>query len=659
MPEIQILLPDGKQLSFDHEPTVLEVAQKIGPRLAKDTVGGQINDQPDILDLRTKLPNGTKLKIVRLQDEGGLEVIRHSAAHVLAQAVQEIWPEVKVTIGPVIESGFYYDFDSPRTFSESDFLLIEKKMAEIISRNLEIVRRDMSSKEAINTFKEMGERYKVELIEDLNVPEVGIYYQGPWFDLCRGPHLQSTGQIGVIKVTGTSGSYWRGDETRDALTRIYATAFRTQKELDEHLKNLEEAKSRDHRRLGVDLKLFRFHDYSPGAPFFTGRGSIIYNELVSYIRELYFKYDYQEVITPQIFDVEMFKTSGHYANYKDDMFFTRVMDESAAAALAPQAGIKPMNCPGHCALYSLDRYSYRDLPIRMADFGRLHRYERSGAMHGLTRVRSFCQDDGHIFCTQDQIKKEFQDFISLLNEVYSTLGMQEYKVYVATRPENRMGSDEMWDNAEAALKDGLNNLNIPFKIAPGDGAFYGPKVEIHFVDVMKRSWTLGTIQVDFNLPQAFGLKYFAEDNQSYPPVILHRAILGSLERFIGVYLEHVAGRFPTWLSPVQVQVITISEHQVEYAKRIVEALKAEKIRVELDIRSEKLGYKIREAQMMKVPYMVILGDQEVAAEKVALRMKDGSNQVLPLKEFIHSLKNEITTRSLESAFLRTNQEVSN
>ncbi|HVK61618.1 MAG TPA: threonine--tRNA ligase [Bdellovibrionales bacterium] len=649
MSAVRITLPDGKVLEFEREPSVLEVAQRIGAGLAKGTLGAKINGSKEIIDLRTPLKDGTKLEIVSTKSPDAVEVMRHSAAHVMAQAVQEIWPDVKVTIGPVIENGFFYDFDSPRPFAPEDLEKIEKKMEEIIKRDLPIVREEWDADKAIDTFVKMGENYKEEIISDLKAKgekTVGVYHQGQWFDLCRGPHVQSTGQIKSVKVMSLAGAYWRGDEKRPQLQRIYATAFADKKDLQEYLTRLEEAKKRDHRKLGKELGLFMFHPFAPGSPFFTGKGSIVYNELVNYIRSLYFKTGYEEVITPQVFNVDLYKTSGHYGNYKDNMYFTSVSDKEEG-----ESGLKPMNCPSHCLMFGNERRSYRELPTRMADFGRLHRFERSGVVHGVTRVRTFCQDDAHIFCTPDQMGPEIKDFMSMAKVVYEKLGMPNFKVLIATRPENRMGSDEIWDKAENGLIDAMKSLGIPYEISPGEGAFYGPKVEIHFVDAIGRSWQLGTIQVDYNMPEAFKLEYVGEDNASHRPVMLHRAILGSLERFIGIYIEHCAGHFPTWLAPRQVVVMNVTDRQTEYCNQLTERLRSQGVRAEYDNRNEKLGFKIREAQMAKVPYMLIIGDQEVADKTVSVRLKNGANlNGLAQDEFVGTLVKEINERSLNSLF---------
>lgn len=616
---VSIILPDNSVKTFDHEPTTLEVANSIGARLAKDTLGAKINGSSEVIDYRLTLKDGTHLSIVTTKSPEALEVVRHSAAHLMAQAVQEIWPDVKVTIGPVVENGFYYDFDSPFHFTEEHFEKIEKKMEEIQKKDLPLIRENWPIHRAIETFQTMGERFKVELIQDLagkGETTVGIYHQGSWFDLCRGPHVQSTGQIKAFKLMSVAGAYWKGDQANPMLQRVYATAFQDKKELEEYLKNIEEAKKRDHRKLGKELGLFTFHPWAPGSPFFTGRGAVVYNELQKYIRELYFKYGYNEVITPQIFDTELFKVSGHLANYKDNMFFTKVDERDF--------GSKPMNCPSHCLLFASDKFSYRDLPYRMADFGRLHRFEVSGALSGLTRVRTFCQDDGHIFCTKDQLQSEIKGFVQMLNEIYQKLGMSEYKVYLSTRPDKRIGTEEDWDKAEGALSQALESLNIPYEINPGDGAFYGPKLDIMFVDALKRPWQLGTIQCDPNLPQNFGLKYTGEDNSEHTPLMLHRAVLGSLERFIGVYLEHTAGHLPVWLAPTQVTILNVTDRVNEFCDKVKNYLYQNEIRVEFDKRNEKLNFKIREAQLMKVPYMMIVGDKEAEAGTVSIRLSDGT-----------------------------------
>ncbi|MBE8221381.1 MAG: threonine--tRNA ligase [Bdellovibrionales bacterium] len=646
MSKISIILPDSSTKDFQKSPSVLELAESIGSRLAKDTIGAKINSNNEVQDLRTLLSDQDKVEIITKQSKESLDIFRHSAAHVLAQAVQSIWPEIKVTIGPVIESGFYYDFDSSYVFVEEDLIKIEKKMKELIKSKLPVTKEVWAIDKAIDYFKNKKELFKVEIIKDLKqegLSEVSIYKQGDWLDLCKGPHVQNLGQISSIKLLSVAGAYWKGDEKNKQLQRIYGTAFRSEKDLQEHLHLLEEAKKRDHRILGKKLDLFFFHKYSPGAPFFTAKGSVIYNELTSYLKELYIKYNYEEVISPQIFDVDLYHKSGHYENYRENMYFTEIDKR--------QFSVKPMNCPGHCLIYSQKKHSYRDLPWRIADFGRLHRYERSGTMHGLSRVRSFCQDDAHIFCRLDQLQSEIKSFMNFLKEVYKSLGMNEYKIYLSTRPEKRMGSDDVWDKSEDALKKALDTLKLPYTISKGDGAFYGPKLDIVFIDSMKRPWQLGTLQCDFNMPEAFKLSYVGEDNENHQPIMLHRAILGSFERFLATYLEHTAGRLSFWMSPVQIAICNLTDKNKAYSENINIELKKD-FRTFLDIRNEKLGFKIREAQIKQIPYMIIVGDKEESDKKVSLRLRTGENiNNLTLKEVIEKLRKEKQTRIMESIFI--------
>lgn len=655
MSQVTIVLPDNSTKQFDHEPSALEVASSIGSRLAKDTLGVKINQNPEIQDLRTPLHDGDKIQLITTKSPEANEVIRHTAAHVMAQAVQSLWPEVKVTIGPVIDNGFYYDFDSPFTMTEDHFEQIEKKMQEIVNKDLPIRREEWPREKAIDTFTKMGERFKVELIKGLPESEpIGIYHNGDaWFDLCRGPHIQSTGQIKAFKLMSVAGAYWRGDEKNPMLQRVYATAFGDKKDLEQYLQNLEEAKKRDHRKLGKELGMLMFHEWAPGSPFFAPKGATVYNGLMNLMRDMYRKHGYQEVITPQIFNTELFKTSGHLANYKENMYFMDVDKQ--------QFGLKPMNCPSHCLLFGSTKHSYRELPMRIADFGRLHRYEKSGAMHGLTRVRTFCQDDAHIFCTLDQLQAEIKGFMSMLDETYQLLGMANYKIFLSTRPENRMGTEEYWDKAEGALSDALKSLNLPFTLNPGDGAFYGPKLDIMFVDALNRPWQLGTLQVDPNLPEAFDLTYVGEDNKDHRPVMLHRAILGSLERFIGVYLEHTAGHLAPWLTPVQVAVLNVTDRVNAFCDELLKDLRDNGIRAEFDQRNEKLNFKIREAQLQKIPYMVIVGDKEAEQRQVSVRLRDGSNvNNIPVETFLAWVKRDIQGRRLQPSHpeVTTTKEVS-
>ncbi len=640
---IKIHLPDKSIKEFDQSPTVLEVAQSIGSKLAKDTIGARLNGGLEIIDLRTKLEDGTSLEIVTAKTEDAREVIRHTTAHVLAQAAQELYPGTQVTIGPVIEDGFYYDFHREEAFTPEDLKALEKKMNHIIKQNKTLDKKVISRSEAISTFEKLGETFKVELIKDLpEAEEISIYEQGEaWFDLCRGPHLQKTGQIKAFKLLSIAGSYWRGDEKRERLQRVYGTAFESKDALVEHMNMLEEAKKRDHRKLGKDLDLFTMiPDYAPGSPFFTPKGTFIYNSLVDFMREKYKKFGYDEVITPQIFDTELYHKSGHYENYKENMFFTEVDGR--------EFSVKPMNCPGHCLLYASKKKSYRELPWKIADFGRLHRYERSGVMHGLTRVRTFCQDDAHIFCRMDQLQEEIAQVMIFLNEVYSELGMPNYKIYLSTRPEKRMGSDEIWDKAEGALTEALKTLDLDFEINEGDGAFYGPKLDIVFVDALKRDWQLGTLQCDFNLPNAFDLSFVNEDNTTEKPVMLHRAILGSLERFFGVYLEHTGGRLPFWMVPTQLKILNVSEKHKVFCEELTSKFEESGLRADFDSRSEKLGFKIREAQLQQIPYMITCGDDEVESGNISVRLRTGEvKKDLNIDEFIKELKERVKTRSLD------------
>ncbi len=636
---IRVTLPDNSVKELSSPQTVAEIAALIGPGLAKSAVGGKIDGK--IIDIRTVIDHDVKLEIVTLQSPAATEIVRHSAAHIMAQAIQNIWPQVKITIGPVIETGFFYDLDSPRAFVPEDLEKIEKEMQKIVSADYEIKKEVWPVEKAIETFKKMGERFKVEIIEDLvkneKVKEVSIYHQGPWFDLCRGPHVPRTSHLKAFKLLSIAGAYWRGDEKNPMLQRIYGTAFASKKELDAYLLQVEEAKKRDHRKLGKELDLFMFHSLAPAMPFFYPKGATIYNELQKFMRELYVEYGYEEVITPQIYDLQLYHTSGHGENYRENMYFTK-MDEK-------DASVKPMNCPGHCLLYSSQKHSYRELPWRVADFGRLHRSERAGVVHGLARVRSFSQDDAHIFCTVDQVQGEIQSFMEFLNRVYKVLGFEKYTVYFSTRPEKRVGSDEIWDKAEGALESALKNLKMEYHVNAGDGAFYGPKLDIMVTDAIGRAWQLGTIQCDFNLPQRFELEYTGEDNKAHHPVMLHRAILGTFERFLAVYIEHCAGAFPTWLSPVQALIVTITQGQDDYAKEVEKILRTQGVRVKADLRNEKLGFKIREAQLQKIPYMLVMGEQEMKTKTLSVRLRTGTElKGISLEGFVKSITGEIKTR---------------
>ena len=626
----QIHLPDGNIKEFSHCPSALELAKSISEKLAKKAVGVLINKDSHVQDIRSVLQNGDSAEIVTIPSEKALEVIRHSAAHVLAQAVQNLWPEVKVTIGPVIENGFYYDFDTDKNFAAEDLDQIEKEMKSLLKQKDELKKEIWTKEKACQYFEKQGELLKKEIIEDLGEKEVNIYKQGPWLDLCRGPHVQHLGQIGAVKILSQSGAYWRGDSKNKQLQRIYGTAFHTEKQMKTFLKKQEEAKQNDHRKIGKQLNLFWFSEMAAGSPFFTPLGATVYHRIQDFLREKYKEYAYEEVISPQVFNSELFDRSGHTEHFLENMYsvtgetvqFTSTKEIGAEQFIdethnnktkAPQKFslkqqkmtkeffLKPMNCPGHCLLYKKDRWSYKNLPWRVADFGRVHRREPAGALQGLTRVKSFCQDDAHIFCRLDQLSEEIQTSIKMLKDIYKTFGLENYTVELSTRPESRMGEKQLWDQAEEALSHALKILQIPYGLNPGDGAFYGPKLDIYVKDVFDRSWQLGTFQCDFNLPKAFDLSYVNKNDKEERPVMVHRAILGSLERFIGLYLEHSRGRLPTWLSPVQVIVLPLTDREKDFSLQIQKTLEQKGIICKIDSRNEKLSYKIRESQNQQIP----------------------------------------------------------
>jgi threonyl-tRNA synthetase len=568
-----------------------------------------------LIDLSTPVAADAAVEAVFPDSPEGLEVIRHSTAHLMAQAVQELFPGTQVTIGPVIEHGFYYDFLRAEPFTPEDLVKIERKMKEIVSRNLTVTRHELPKGEAIKLFAAMGETYKVEILEGIPDERVSVYQQGEWKDLCRGPHVPSTSKLGAFKLTSVAGAYWRGDERNAMLQRIYGTAWANDADLKRHLELLEEAKRRDHRKLGKDLDLWSFHRIAPGSPFFHPKGAFLYNALIGFIRRLYARYGYGEVITPQIADVELWKRSGHYDNFRDNMFFCEI-DER-------EFGVKPMNCPGHTFVYGATKRSYRELPLRYADFSKLHRYEKSGVLHGLTRVRTFSQDDAHIFCAPEQVQEEITRVIEMAGVVHRAFGFEDMRVFLSTRPAQRMGSDAMWDHAEGALRAALEANDLRFEVNPGDGAFYGPKIDFLFRDALRREWQLTTIQLDYALPERFDLTYVSAAGKEERPVMIHRALLGSIERFLAILLEHTAGALPVWLAPVQVKVLTLTERQEGYGSEVLGELCSKGLRAEIDIRNEKLGYKIRQAQLEKIPYMLIVGDREAAERKVAPRARSG------------------------------------
>ena len=621
-------------------------ADKVSDKVGDNAAGAELQDlsrrapkaiaarvDGKVVDLSSPLITEAAEPILPSSPEG-LEVLRHSTAHLMAQAVKRLFPAVQITIGPVIKNGFYYDFKHDRSFTPEDLERIEAEMQAIVKENFPVKREEVSRNDAVRLFREMGEHYKAEIIESIPEDEVlSLYRQGEFVDLCRGPHVPSTGRLQAFKLTSVAGAYWRGDEKNEMLQRIYGTAFATPKELRQHLALLEEAKRRDHRRLGKELDLFSFNPVAPGSPFFHPKGTLIYNELVAYIRSLYQRYGYQEVITPQIFDVEVWHRSGHYDNYKEHIYFTEVEGRNF--------GIKPMNCPGHTYIYAAKKRSYRDLPLRYADFARLHRFERSGVLSGLTRVRSFSQDDAHIFCAPEQIESEVGAVLRMINEVYRTFGFEEVHFYLSTRPEKRLGDDETWNRAEAALSAALKANDVTFEVNAADGAFYGPKIDFIVLDALRREWQLATIQLDFMLPERFDLTYVTAQGDEARPVMIHRAVLGSIERFMGVLIEHCGGDFPLWLAPVQAKIVTVTDNQDTYARSIEKRLRQAGIRCELDLRNEKLGYKIREAEVQKIPYTVVIGDKEVQAGTVAPRARK-REKIAPLaiEAFIERLNRE-------------------
>ena len=613
MAGIHVTLPDGKTVDVPSGTLIEELASRAGVK--RGIVAAKVDGC--VVDLSRALDRDATLAWVSPESPEGLDTLRHSTAHLMAQAVQTLFADTQVTIGPTIENGFYYDFKRSEPFSPEELERVEKRMEELVKADLKIVREELPRGEAIELFRRMGEHYKVEIIEGIPDERVSLYRQGDWVDLCRGPHVPSTGALKAFKLTSIAGAYWRGDSRNEQLQRIYGTAWASRKDLDAYLKRVDEAKQRDHRRLGPALDLFSLHPIAPGSPFFHPKGTIIYNRLIEYIRELYARYGYSEVVTPLIYKTDLWKTSGHYEAFRDDMFLMDVHDG--------EYGVKPMNCPGHCYLFASRKYSYRDLPIRFADFSRLHRFEPSGVLSGLTRVRSFAQDDAHIYCTPDQLDHELEQFVAMTKEVYKVFGFDRIEVTLQTRPEKFLGRVELWESAEAALRRCLERAGFAIKILPGEGAFYGPKIGFDFRDVLERSWTLATVQIDCAMPERFGLRYVTPEGTEAVPVMLHRAVLGSIERFIAILLEHCAGAFPLWLAPIQARILTVTDDQKQYAKTVFEQLQQAGWRVELDDRNEKLGYKIREAQLAKIPYALVIGDKEVAAQTVAPRRRGGEN----------------------------------
>ncbi len=631
-----IRLPDGSERKFEVPVTVAEVAQSIGAGLARAALAGKVNGT--IVDTSYQIAEDVDLAIITERDADGLEVIRHSTAHLLAYAVKELFPDAQVTIGPIIENGFYYDFSYKRPFTPEDLEAIEKKMVELAKKDEQVTRKVLPRDEAVAYFKSIGEHYKAEIIASIPAGEdVSLYTEGSFTDLCRGPHVPSTGKLKAFKLMKLAGAYWRGDSNNEMLQRIYGTAWAKKEELDAYLHMLEEAEKRDHRKLGKQLHFFHMQDEAPGMVFWHPRGWSLWQEVEQYMRNMFRAHDYQEVRTPLVMDRTLWEKSGHWQNYRESMFTTASENRDYA--------VKPMNCPGHIQIFNSGLHSYRDLPLRLAEFGSCHRNEPSGALHGLMRVRGFTQDDAHIFCTEDQVQAEVAAFIKMLYQAYGDFGFNEVLVKLSTRPDKRVGSDETWNKAEAALEAALKQSALAFEIQPGEGAFYGPKVEFTLKDSLGRLWQCGTIQLDFNLPERLGAEYVAEDNTRKHPVMLHRAIVGSMERFIGILIEHYAGAMPAWLAPIQAMVLNISDGQAEYVSQVVAELKKNGFRVESDLRNEKITYKIREHSLQKLPYLLIAGEREMQSGQVAVRTRKGEDLgSMPLQAFIERLQGEINTR---------------
>ena len=637
-----ITLPDGSQRSYEAPLSVLAVAADIGAGLAKATLAGKVDGQ--LVDASHLIEQDAALSIITAKDAEGLDIIRHSSAHLMAQAVKQLFPDVQVTIGPTIENGFYYDFSSSRPFTPEDLQAIEARMQDLIKQDIPVERSTLSRDEAVNFFLNMGEKYKAEIIESIPADQtLSLYRQGDFIDLCRGPHVPSTGKIPAVKVMKVAGAYWRGNSNNEMLQRIYGTAWLSKKDLQAYLTLLEEAEKRDHRKLGRQLDLFHFDEQAPGAVFWHPKGWTVFQALIGYMRERQQRAGYVEVNTPDVMDRSLWETSGHWFNYRDNMFTTTTEDERVFA-------LKPMNCPGGMLMFSQGLKSYRDLPLRMAEFGKVHRYEPSGALHGLMRVRHFTQDDAHIFCTEDQMAQECKDVVALVLDIYKEFGFENVHIKLSTRPENRIGSDESWDVLEHALASSLENMGLPYTLFPGEGAFYGPKLEFVLRDAIGRDWQCGTLQVDMSLPERFDLTYVAEDNTRKRPVMLHRALFGSLERFTGILIEHYEGKFPLWLSPTQAVVMNITDKQADFVQTATRQLLQSGIRAVADLRNEKIGFKIREHTMQRVPYLLVVGDREVETQSVSVRTRSGKDLgTFPLVEVQQRLSAEIASRSVSVA----------
>ncbi|MGQ0510650.1 MAG: threonine--tRNA ligase [Betaproteobacteria bacterium] len=630
---VNIKLPDGTVKGFPGPVTVAEVAMAIGAGLAKAALAGKVDGK--LVDTSYRIESDAELAIVTPKSPEALDILRHSTSHLMAQAVQELFPGAQVTIGPVIENGFYYDFSYQRSFTPEDLAAIEKKMAEIVKRDLPVQRKEMPRDAAVEFFKSIGEKYKAEIIASIPSNEpISLYGQGNWIDLCRGPHVPSTGKLKVFKLMRVAGAYWRGDSKNEMLQRIYGTAWATREEQDAYLKMLEEADKRDHRRLGAQLDLFHMEEAAPGMVFWHPKGWTLWQQVEQYMRRVYLENGYLEVRGPMVLPRSLWETTGHWENYRENMFVTESEKRDYA--------LKPMNCPGHILIFNKGTKSYRDLPLRYGEFGSCHRNEPSGALHGLLRARGFTQDDGHIFCTEDQILTECVTYTALLQKVYAHFGFSDIIYKVATRPEKRIGTDEAWDKSEYALIESLKRSGVRFELSPGEGAFYGPKIEYSLKDAIGRVWQCGTMQVDFNLTARLGAEYVAADNTRQTPVMLHRATIGSMERFLGILIEHFGGAFPLWLAPAQVVVLNVSEHQADYAESVAKALREAGFRTAADLRNEKISYKIREHSLQKLPYQLVVGDKEKQAGSVAVRTRSGEDLgAMPLADFIRRLETEV------------------
>jgi threonyl-tRNA synthetase len=642
MAAVTVKLPDGSDLELSEGASGADAAAAIGPGLARDAVALRVNGE--VRDLSAPVADGEEIEILTAKSEGALDVLRHDAAHVMATAVVELWPGTKVSIGPPIENGFYYDFEFPEGVQVTldDLPRIEEAMRRHIDADESFERRDVPVGEALEKFRAEGQPYKVELIEDLQrdegVATVSLYRNGPFEDLCRGPHGPTTKRIEAFKLESLAGAYWRGDETRQMLTRIYGTAFFSKKDLEEHLERLEQARARDHRKLGPELDLFTFRPEAPGMPFWLPNGTVLLETIEAEVRGQLAKRGYDEIKTPHILDEELWHRSGHWDNYRDNMYFTEAEGRRFA--------LKPMNCPGACLAYASDRHSYRELPLRLAEFGQVSRREREGVLHGLLRVRAFVQDDAHVYCTTEQIVGEVIDICEAIDELYATFGFDDVRVELSTKPEKAIGSDEQWEAAETALAEALEDQGREYKLNPGDGAFYGPKIDFHITDALGRSWQCGTCQVDFFMPERFDLTYQGDDNAEHRPVMIHRALLGSMERFVGILIEHHAGRFPLWLAPLQVLVLPVTDRNAEYAESVAGSLREAGIRTRVDDRSESVGRKIRDAELARAPYMLVVGDREQEVGSVAVRSHDeGDLGTVPASEFAGSLAERIASRS--------------